>query len=160
MCYFCWLLHVVTYNLHVCVCMCVCIFVHMYLTDHRLILHLYKFFEDWYIIPFGLSNKDLCWLYLGYWPMTLELTSSRFVGQGVCAQLLQLCPTLCDPMNCSPPASSAHGILQARILQWVTMPSSRGSSRPRDWTHVSCISCIAGGFFTIELPGKPTGQHK
>ena len=42
------------------------------------------------------------------------------------------CPTLCDPMDCSPPASSVHGILQARILEWVAMPSSRGSSRPRD----------------------------
>ena len=45
-----------------------------------------------------------------------------------CAQSLQLCPTLCDPMDCSPPGSSVHGILQARILEWVAMPSSRGSS--------------------------------
>ena len=49
-------------------------------------------------------------------------------------------------MDCSPPGSSVHGILQARILEWVAMPSSRGSSRPRDWTQVSCI---ARGFFTI-----------
>ena len=42
------------------------------------------------------------------------------------------------PMDCSPPGSSVHGILQARILQWVAMPSSRGSSWPRDQTHVSC----------------------
>ena len=41
------------------------------------------------------------------------------------AKSLQLCPTLCDPMNCSPPGSSVHGILQARILEWVAMPSSR-----------------------------------
>ena len=47
----------------------------------------------------------------------------------------QSCPTLCDPMDCSPPGSSVHGILQARILEWITMPSSRGSSWPRDWTH-------------------------
>ena len=44
------------------------------------------------------------------------------------AKLLQSCPTLCDPMDCSPPGSSVHGILQARILEWITMPSSRGSS--------------------------------
>ena len=50
----------------------------------------------------------------------------------VCATLLQLCPTLCDPMDCSPPGSSVHGILQARILEWVTMPFSKGSSQPRD----------------------------
>ena len=49
----------------------------------------------------------------------------------------QLCPTLCNPMDCSPPGSSVHGILQARILEWVAMPSSRGSSQPRDGTHVS-----------------------
>ena len=58
------------------------------------------------------------------------------------AKLLQLCLTLCDPVDCNPPGSSVHGILQARILEWVAMPSSRGSSQPRDWTHVSCISCI------------------
>ena len=44
----------------------------------------------------------------------------------------QLCPTLCDPMNCTPPGCSVHGILQARILKWAAMPSSRGSSQPRD----------------------------
>ena len=58
----------------------------------------------------------------------------------------QSCPALCDPMDCSPPGSSAHGILQARILAWVAMSSSRASSRARDWTWVSCI---AGTFFTV-----------
>ena len=58
----------------------------------------------------------------------------------------QLFPTLCDPMDCSPPGSSVHPVLQARVLEWVVMPSSRGSSQPRDRTQVSCI---AGGFFTI-----------
>jgi len=55
------------------------------------------------------------------------------------------CPTL-DTLDCSPPGSSVHGILQARILQWVAMPFSRGSSQPRDQTWVSCI---AGTFFTV-----------
>ena len=45
----------------------------------------------------------------------------------VCAKVLQLCPTLCDPMGCSLPGSSVHGIFQARILEWVAMPSSRAS---------------------------------
>ena len=62
--------------------------------------------------------------------------------------LLQSCQTLYDPMDCSPPVSSAHGILQARILEWAAM-SSRESFQPRDRTYVSCNSCIAGGFFTI-----------
>ena len=60
----------------------------------------------------------------------------------MCAQSLQLCPALCDAMNCSPPGSSVHGILQARILEWVATPSSRGSSQTRDWTCISYISCI------------------
>ena len=55
----------------------------------------------------------------------------------VCAKSLQSCPTLCDPMDCRPPGSSVYGILQARILEWVAMPSSKGSSQPRDRTHVS-----------------------
>jgi len=59
----------------------------------------------------------------------------------VCEVLVaQLCPTLCDPMDCSPPGSSFHGILQARILEWVAIPFSRGSSQPKDLTQVSCIS--------------------
>ena len=71
------------------------------------------------------------------------------------AKLLQWCPTLWDPMEYSPPGASVHGILQARILEGVAMPSSRGSSWPRDETRVSCISCTAGRFFTTEPPGKP-----
>ena len=61
------------------------------------------------------------------------------------AKSLRLCPTLCNPMECSLPSSSIHGILQARILEWVVMPSSRGSSQPRDQTQVSHIT---GRFFT------------
>ena len=56
------------------------------------------------------------------------------------------CLTLYGPMNCSPPGSSVHGILQARILEWVAIPFSRQSSWPREHTWVSCI---AGGFFTF-----------
>ena len=51
----------------------------------------------------------------------------------------------CDPMDCTLPGSSVNGILQARILDWVTISISRGSSQPRDWTWVFCI---AGRFFT------------
>ena len=67
----------------------------------------------------------------------------------------QSCPTLCKPPDCSPPGSSAHGIFQARILEWIAIPFSSGSSWPRGWTHISCISCIAGEFFTTEPPGSP-----
>ena len=59
------------------------------------------------------------------------------------AKLLQSCLTLCDPTDYSwVTSSSVYGILQARILEWVAMPSSRGSSHPRDWTHISYVSCI------------------
>ena len=54
----------------------------------------------------------------------------------------QSCLTLCKPMNCSLPGSSVHGIFQARILEWVAIYFSRGSSQPRDHTHMNCISCI------------------
>ena len=66
------------------------------------------------------------------------------------AKSLQLCLTLCDTMDCILPVPSVHGILQGRILEWVAMPSSRGSSRPRGQTCVSWNSCVASGFFTAE----------
>ena len=61
-------------------------------------------------------------------------------------KVIQSCLTLCDPMD-----YTVHGILQARLLEWVAVPFSRGSSQPRDGTQVSCI---AGGFFTSWPPGK------
>ena len=59
---------------------------------------------------------------------------------------------LCDPVDCSPPGSSVHGISQARILEWVAISFSRGSSWAQDGTH---ISCLAGRFFTTKPQGKP-----
>ena len=56
---------------------------------------------------------------------------------------------LCHSMDCSPPGSFVHGISQARILEWIAISSSGGSSQSRDWTHVFCVSCIAGRFFTL-----------
>ena len=66
-------------------------------------------------------------------------------------KVAQLCPTLCDTMG-----YTVHGILQARILEWVAIPFPRGSSQPRDWTQVSCI---AGGFFTSWTTRKAQ-QHE
>ena len=57
--------------------------------------------------------------------------------------VIQSCPTLCDPMDCSLPGCSFHEILQARILEYVAIPFSQGSSQTRDWTRVSCVSCIS-----------------
>ena len=70
------------------------------------------------------------------------------------AKSLQSCPPLCNPMDCSPPGSSVHGILQARILEWAAIPSSRGSSQPRDLSHVSYCSCIAGNFLPLSHQGS------
>ena len=53
------------------------------------------------------------------------------------SEVAQPCPTLCDPMGCSLPGSSVHGIFQARVLEWVAISFSRGSSQPRDRTRVS-----------------------
>ena len=60
--------------------------------------------------------------------------------------------TLCDPMDYSLPGFSVHGILQARILEWVAMPFSRGSPQPRDRTHVSFLPVLASWFFIISAP--------
>ena len=77
------------------------------------------------------------------------------------AKLLQSSPTLWDPMDCSPPGSSVHGILQARVLDWVVMPSSRGSSWSRDGTCVFLLSlALAGGFFTSKPLGNPEASCK
>ena len=62
------------------------------------------------------------------------------------SEVTQSCPTLCDPMDCSLPGSSVHGIFQARVLEWVVISFSRGSSQPRDQTQVSCT---AGRRFTV-----------
>ena len=67
---------------------------------------------------------------------------------GCVLSCFQLYLTLCDPIDHSLLGSSVHGILQTRILEWVALPSSRGSSQPRDWTLISCVFYIAGGFFT------------
>ena len=87
-------------------------------------------------LPYStLCWEDSFWSLIVLWAHAWEITQS--------------CPTLCSPMGCSPPGSSVHGILQARILEWVAMPSYRGSSQPRDQTRVFCISWIAGRFLTV-----------
>ena len=66
------------------------------------------------------------------------------------------CVRLCDPMGCSLPGCSVHGIFQARILEWAAISSSRGSSPPRNQIRVFCVSCTGRQrFFTTVPPGKP-----
>ena len=73
----------------------------------------------------------------------------------LCVKLIQSCPTFCNPMDYSLPGSSVHGILQARVLEWVAMPSSRGSSWPRDWTHFSYLLHSQAGSLPLMPPKKP-----
>ena len=72
----------------------------------------------------------------------------------------QSCLTIYEPMDCSPPGSSVHGTFQARILEWVAISSSRGSSLPRDRTHVSSVSCI-GRWILLPLSylGSPCSKY-
>ena len=104
--------------------------------------------------PLGEKGLDFV-LYL-FWnfsspDMTVDVTelgqlqiipSCEMPDVGCVARSLQLCLTLCDPMDCSSPGSSVHGILQARILEWIVISSSRESSQSWDWTPFSYVSCI------------------
>ena len=83
------------------------------------------------------SASELCTSLLIYRPLVAQMIS--LVCACVHIQSFQWGLSLCDPMDCSPPGSSVHGIFQARILEWVAISSSRGYFRPRDSTHVSCI---------------------
>ena len=83
------------------------------------------------------ENKLLPWLY----PYAHKIFQNCFLFYHLKVKVKsQSCPTLCDPVDCSPPGSSVHGILQARVLEWVAISFSRGSSRPRDQTQVSRIA--------------------
>ena len=73
--------------------------------------------------------------------------------------VVQSCLTLCHPMGASPTGSSVHGILQARILEWVAMHSARGSSQPRDGTHFSYVYCIGGQVLYHSCHLGSLGKH-
>ena len=84
----------------------------------------------------------------------LEIDQDLGLEMCVHAKSRQSCTTPCDPIDCSPPGSSDHGILQARILEWVAMPS-REPSRPRDRTRVSCLLHLQVGSLPLATIGKP-----
>ena len=88
--------------------------------------------------------------------MSLRCTEGPYLDVCKCALSLQSCLTLCDPLDCSPPGSSVHGILQARILEWVAMSFFRGFSRPRDRTWgFLCVLHWQAVSLPLALPGKP-----
>ena len=109
------------------------------------------------IRPSGCFHRDR----LGCLPPKegLRAWGSLIVNFYVC-MFNQSCPTLCKPTDYNPPVSSDHGILQARIVEWVAMPSSRGSSQPRDRTQVSCTEgrfCI--DWATRDVPANTGSPH-
>ena len=108
--------------------------------------------------------------YVLVWLFTVSISSELRMNFNTCcifsiqerkkSEVTQSCPTLWNPMDCSPPGSSVYGIFQARVLEWIAISFSRGSSWPRDRIQVSCI---AGRGFTIwgtrEAPGKHSIQE-
>ena len=126
---------------------------------HRSMHGLYSSWKDSFFSPnfrnAPISSISFCSIHLPRWHpeigttgdtafinMRLAHIESVLVYLCIRAKSLHSCPALCDPVHCSSPGSSVHGILQARILNWVAMPCSRASSHPKDWTHISYISCI------------------
>ena len=102
-----------------------------------------------------LDHKHIL-VYLESWCMMelmfqMNRSISLFFIICVCVLVVQSCLTLCDAMNRSPPGSSVHGFLQARILEWIAIPFSTGSSWPKDQ---GLVFCITGRFFTIWATGK------
>ena len=92
-----------------------------------------------------LLNDCLAWCLA---PRQHRIKICHYYYTCVCAKSLQSCLILCDTMDCSPPGSSVHGIPQARILEWVAVSFSRGSSWPRDWPTSLVSPTLAGRFFT------------
>ena len=87
---------------------------------------------------------------------SIILFNNRLYFNNLCVCVLsQSFPTLCNPRKWCQPGSSVHRILPARILEWVAIFFSRGSSQPGDQTHISCISCIGRSVLYHEPPGKP-----
>ena len=106
-----------------------------------------------------LSANDLCWN--PRW-RPLQPPPGRQPAAEMCPQGLaraQSCPTLCDPVDCSPPGSSVLGMLQARILEWVATSSSSGSSPPRDRTRVSCVSGLSHFVITPQSTEQAPDCH-
>ena len=88
----------------------------------------------------SVQSLSRVWLFVTPWTAACQASLRKEESE-----VAQSCPTLCDAMDCSPPVSSVHGILQARILEWVAISFSRGSSQPRD----TQVSCIAGRRFIL-----------
>ena len=110
---------------------------------HTKILYTPIFIATLVIIANGDHNPNV-------YQLMNEWMNMVFTYKGMCVCMLSHFSHiwLCNHVDCSLPSSSVHGILQARILEWIAMPSSRGCSQPRDQTCTSCLPALAGGLFT------------
>ena len=133
--------------------MCFClIFIHH---------HTYKYFKIFILwnvkkkkknsLAFCLLPPKTLYICIMYSPNLPHQQKNPLNHSSVAVLVAQSCPTLWDPVTCSLPGSSVRGILQARILEWISIPFSRGYFWPKDWTQVSCT---VGRFFTIWTTGK------
>ena len=128
------------------------------------------------ILRLRLSFKKVCpglpWWFSGWVHAPNAVGQDSILGQGTRSHMPQLRvslwqlrpsaqsrPTLCDPMDCSSPGSSVHGIFPARLLEWVAISCSRGSSRPRDRTHVLCLLHWQVGSLPLHCQVSPKTQH-
>ena len=107
--------------------------------------------SHWEILPLYLLNISRGWPLL---TTSILMTLIQIILSP--AWIIRIISLLPSTRVYSQHSSSVHGILQAIILEWVAIPSSRGSSQPKNRTCMSCIFCMAGGFFITESPGKPT----
>ena len=110
----------------------------------------YKNIHSWFTLityisnPFGAHSDVLCEVccYFDIFQLVIQISTHYLFKSLTLCSVAQSCPPLCNPMDSSPPGSIVRGISWARILEWVAISSSRGSSWPRDWPQVSCVSCI------------------
>ena len=112
------------------------------------------FYEDLQDLLELTSRKDVL-VIIGDW--NAKVGSQETPRKESESEVAQSCPTLCDPVDCSPPGSSAHGILQSRILEWVAISFSRGSSRPHELQHARppCPSATPG----VHSDSRPSSQR-
>ena len=133
----------------------VAIYIYIYKTYSKASLPCVSILHEWITSNTLTLHPDFKWCQcLALWPESgvCWLVECKCLISVYTCMHAQLCSTLCNPMDYSLPVSSVHGILQARVLEWVAIPFSRGSSWARDQTRVSCI---AGRSLLSEPPGKP-----
>ena len=98
--------------------------------------------EVYFLLPFIFIKLSRLFLSIKIMHTKLFKIKLFIPIMGAVCSVTQPCLTLWDPTDYSPPGSSVHGNIQARTLEWVAISFSKGSSWPRDWNHVSCVSCI------------------